>query len=95
MLTSGRIGDRIGRRRLLVVGVGVFVAASVLAALAPTPGLLIGARMLQGVGGAAIFPATLSLINATFTGRERGVAFAVWGSTIGGMPPSARCSAGG
>ena len=85
LLTSGRIGDRIGRRRLLVVGIGVCVAASVLAALAPTPGLLIAARMLQGVGGAAIFPATLSLINATFTGRERGVAFAVWGSTIGGM----------
>lgn len=85
LLTAGRIGDRVGRRRVLLVGIGIFVAASVLAALAPTPGLLITARMLQGVGGAAIFPATLSLISATFVGRERGVAFAVWGSTIGGM----------
>lgn len=85
LLTTGRIGDRIGRRRVLVAGIAVFVAASVLAALAATPGLLIAARMLQGVGGAAIFPATLSLINATFVDRERGVAFAVWGSTIGGM----------
>ncbi len=85
LLSAGRIGDRIGRRRMLVAGIAVFVAASVLAALAPTPELLITARVLQGVGGAAIFPATLSLINAGFTGRERGIAFAVWGSTIGGM----------
>lgn len=85
LLTAGRIGDRVGRRRMLVIGIGVFVAASVLAALAPTPGLLIAARVLQGLGGAAIFPATLSLVNAGFTGRERGIAFAVWGSTIGGM----------
>lgn len=85
LLSAGRIGDRVGRRRVLVVGIGVFVGASVLAALAPTPELLIAARMLQGVGGAAIFPATLSLINATFVGRERGIAFAIWGSTIGGM----------
>jgi EmrB/QacA subfamily drug resistance transporter len=85
LLSAGRIGDRIGRRRTLVAGIAVFVAASVLAALAPTPELLIAARVLQGVGGAAIFPATLSLINAGFTGRERGIAFAVWGSTIGGM----------
>jgi EmrB/QacA subfamily drug resistance transporter len=85
LLTSGRIGDRIGRRRMLVLGIGVFVGASVLAALAPSAELLIAARVLQGVGCSAIFPATLSLINATFTGRERGIAFAVWGSTIGGM----------
>ncbi len=85
LLSAGRIGDRIGRRRMLVIGIAVFVAASVLAALAPSPELLIAARVLQGVGGAAIFPATLSLINAGFTGRERGIAFAVWGSTIGGM----------
>lgn len=85
LLSAGRIGDRIGRRRVLVIGIGVFVGASVLAALAPTPELLIAARMLQGVGGSAIFPATLSLINTMFTGRERGIAFAIWGSTIGGM----------
>ncbi|HEY4152013.1 MAG TPA: MFS transporter, partial [Pseudolysinimonas sp.] len=47
--------------------------------------LLIGARVIQGIGGAMLLPTTLSLINATFRGRERGIAFAVWGSTIGGM----------
>ena len=85
LLTWGRVADRVGRRRMLVVGVVVFVVASVLAALAPTGWALVAARLLQGVGGAMIFPCTLSLINATFTGRERGTAFAVWGSTIGGV----------
>jgi EmrB/QacA subfamily drug resistance transporter len=85
LLTWGRVADRVGRRRMLVIGVIVFVVASVLAALAPNGWTLVLARLVQGVGGAMIFPCTLSLINATFTGRERGTAFAVWGSTIGGV----------
>ena len=56
-----------------------------MAALAPTGEFLIFSRVIQGIGGAMILPTTLSLINATFRGRERGIAFAVWGSTIGGM----------
>ncbi len=85
LLMFGTLADRFGRRRILVTGVVVFAAASVLAALAPSGELLIGSRVLQGVGGAMVLPTTLSLINANFRGRERGIAFAVWGSTIGGM----------
>lgn len=85
LLVFGDLADRFGRRRMLLLGVVIFAVASIGAALAPTGGLLILARLCQGVGGAMILPTTLSLINATFTGRERGIAFAVWGSTIGGM----------
>lgn len=85
LITVGRAGDLFGRRRLLLVGIVIFVAASVLAALAGTGTMLLLARLLQGVGGAMILPSTLSTVNAMFTGRERGIAFAIWGSTIGGM----------
>ncbi len=85
LLIWGTVADRIGRRRMLLIGVGVFVVASVLAAVVDSGSALIGARIIQGFGGAMILPTTLSLINAGFTGRDRGIAFAVWGSTIGGM----------
>lgn len=85
LLLFGSLADRIGRRRLLLIGVALFAGASVLASFAPTGDLLILARLIQGVGGAMMLPTTLSLLNATFQGRERGIAFAVWGSTIGGM----------
>lgn len=85
LLVWGIVADRVGRRRMLLLGVLVFVAASLLAAVAGSGGALIGARIVQGVGGAMILPTTLSLINAGFTGRERGIAFAIWGSTIGGV----------
>jgi len=85
LLVFGTLADRFGRRRILLVGVVIFGLASVVAATAPTGDLLILSRVVQGVGGAMILPATLSLINSTFRGRERGIAFAVWGSTIGGM----------
>jgi EmrB/QacA subfamily drug resistance transporter len=85
LITTGRLGDRFGRRRLLIVGIVIFGAGSLLAALATGAPTLLAARLVQGVGGAAILPATLSTVNALFTGRERGIAFAIWGSTIGGM----------
>ncbi|WP_111718684.1 MFS transporter [Homoserinimonas sp. OAct 916] len=85
LLVFGTIADRYGRRRILLVGVVIFAAASVFAALAQSGDLLIGARIIQGIGGAMVLPTTLSLINTTFRGKERGIAFAVWGSTIGGM----------
>ncbi|MCZ4067400.1 DHA2 family efflux MFS transporter permease subunit [Microbacterium sp. H37-C3] len=85
LLVFGSVADRVGRRRMLLTGVVVFALASVGAALASSGDLLILARFVQGVGGAMILPTTLSLLNATFRGRERGIAFAVWGSTIGGM----------
>lgn len=84
LLIAGRLGDRVGRRRLLIGGVGVFVLASVLAALSSSGGALIAARLLQGVGGAAILPSTLSSVNATFRGRERAAAFGVWGAVMAG-----------
>jgi EmrB/QacA subfamily drug resistance transporter len=85
LITLGRIGDIFGRRRLLIIGILIFGLASVLAAISYSGNTLIAARLLQGVGGAMILPATLSTVNALFTGRERGIAFAIWGSTIGGM----------
>ncbi len=83
LLVAGRIADTVGARRVFLAGVAVFTAASVLAALAPTGDLLVASRFIQGAGGAAILPTSLSLINSTFRGRERGQAFAIWGSTIG------------
>lgn len=85
LMVWGAMSDRLGRRRVLLNGLLVFVVASILCAFAPTGGWLIAARALQGVGGSMILPTTLALLNATFRGRERGIAFAVWGSTIGSM----------
>ncbi|MET0783451.1 MAG: MFS transporter [Leifsonia flava] len=85
LLVFGTLADQWGRRRMLIIGISIFALASIMAALAPTGEFLIFSRVIQGIGGAMILPTTLSLINATFRGRERGIAFAVWGSTIGGM----------
>ena len=85
LLIWGSLADRIGRRRLLLIGIVIFVLASVWAGSADSASSLILSRVVQGVGGAMVLPTTLSLVNATFQGRERGIAFAVWGSTIGGM----------
>ena len=85
LLTAGRIGDLWGRRRMLLIGMVVFLVASVIAGTVSDGGALIAARVLQGSGAALILPATLSTLNAVFTGRQRAIAFAVWGSTIGGM----------
>lgn len=85
LLTLGRLGDRVGRRRIFLIGIGIFALASLLAAVSQSGGALIAARVLQGVGGAAILPSTLSSVNALFRGRERAIAFGVWGSVIGGM----------
>jgi EmrB/QacA subfamily drug resistance transporter len=85
LLVFGTLADRYGRRKMLIIGVTIFALASILAAFSQTGDLLIGSRVIQGIGGAMVLPTTLSIINATFRGRERGIAFAVWGSTIGGM----------
>ncbi|MFD9129114.1 MFS transporter [Kitasatospora sp. NPDC059571] len=84
LLLAGRTADRVGRRKVFLTGTAVFVAASAVAATAAGGPMLIGGRLLQGLGGAMILPTSLSLINATFRGRERAQAFAIWGSTIGG-----------
>ncbi len=85
LLTSGRLGDRFGRRRLFMIGVLLFMAGSIFAALSQDAAGLILSRVLQGVGGAAVLPATLSSVNSTFFGKDRTTAFAIWGAVISGM----------
>lgn len=85
LLTSGRLGDRLGRRKLFMVGVVLFMAGSIFAALSHDATGLILSRVLQGVGGAAVLPATLSSVNSTFFGKDRTTAFAIWGAVISGM----------
>jgi EmrB/QacA subfamily drug resistance transporter len=85
LLVFGRLADRFGRRRLFALGVVVFAVSSVLAALAPSGDLLIAARAVQGIGGAMMVPTSLSILNAEFRGRDRALAFGIWGATIGGM----------
>src|SRR4051794_9878536 len=83
-LTMGTLADRFGRRRLFVMGVGLFTLASLLCGLATSATFLHLARGLQGIGGAAMFATSLALIAQEFQGRERGTAIAAWGATIGG-----------
>ena len=84
LLTFGRLGDRFGRRRLMIAGVAIFMLGSILAAMATTGDLLIASRAVQGVGGALILPSTLSTVNATFRGRDRAAAFGIWGAVMSG-----------
>ena len=83
LLTAGSLGDRMGRKLVFAVGLGLFVAASLLCGLATTPTFLNLARALQGVGGAVMFAQSLALIAEDFHGRERGTAFGIWGATLG------------
>lgn len=84
LLTTGRLADRWGRRRLFLVGIVVFVAGSALAATSNTENALLTARVVQGIGAAMIMPSTLSTVNATFRGKYRAAAFGVWGAVISG-----------
>jgi EmrB/QacA subfamily drug resistance transporter len=78
LLVGGKLADMFGRRRVFVVGLGIFTASSLACALAPNPQFLIGARVVQGIGAALMSPATLSIISATFPPRERGQAIGIW-----------------
>jgi MFS transporter, DHA2 family, multidrug resistance protein len=79
LVTMGTLGDRIGRRKLLMIGASTFALASVLAAYSPTAGMLIVARALLGVAGATLMPSTLALISNMFVDRQqRGLAIGVW-----------------
>jgi DHA2 family multidrug resistance protein-like MFS transporter len=85
LLTMGSIGDRIGRRRLLLLGAATFSAASLVAAYSTSAGMLIGARALLGIGGATLMPSTLALIRNLFHDeRDRGKAIAVWSAVMSG-----------
>ncbi|GAA0932197.1 MFS transporter [Nonomuraea longicatena] len=90
LVTMGTLGDRVGRRRLLLIGAAAFGAASVVAAYSTSPGMLIAARALLGLAGATLAPSTLALISGMFAdARQRALAFAIWlaafmgGATLG------------
>ncbi|MRH86956.1 MFS transporter [Nocardia sp. SYP-A9097] len=85
LITSGRLGDRLGRRRMFALGVLIFLAGSVLAASATSAWPLLWGRIVQGIGAAGVMPGTLATMNAIFRGRDRIIAFAVWGSVISGV----------
>ena len=84
ILLGGSLGDRFGRRRTFLVGVVWFALASALCGLAPSVEVLVGARALQGVGGALLTPGSLALISASFHGRDRAAAIGAW-SGLGGI----------
>lgn len=83
LVTMGTLGDRIGRRKLLMIGTAAFAVASLLAAYSTTPEMLIAARALLGVAGATLGPSTLALIGTLFTDpKQQATAFGIWGSTF-------------
>ena len=84
LLTGAALGDRFGRRRMFVAGIGIFTAGSAAAALAPSIQLLIAARAFQGVGGAIITPLTLTILTDAVPAEKRGMALGAW-SGIGGL----------
>lgn len=83
LITFGFAGDRVGRKKMFMLGTSIFVLASLISATAPNGSILIFGRAVQGIGGAMILPATLATINVLFVGKDRAIAFAIWGSTIG------------
>jgi EmrB/QacA subfamily drug resistance transporter len=84
LLTAGTVADRIGRRRVFLVGLAVFTIASALCGLAGTPLVLNLARGLQGIGGSMMFATSLALLASAYQGGDRGTAIGIWGATIGG-----------
>jgi EmrB/QacA subfamily drug resistance transporter len=78
LITGGKLGDLYGRKLIFIVGIGIFTLSSLACGLAPNAGVLIGARMVQGIGAALMNPASLSIITATFPPRERGQAIGIW-----------------
>ncbi len=96
LLTAGAISDRRGARNTFLAGLAIFTLTSLLCGLAPSLAVLVGARALQGIGGALILPASLSLISRAFAhGAERSRALAIWGAVGGGIALSAGPVVGG
>ena len=84
IITAAALGDRLGRRRMYVVGLLLFTAASAACALAPSTGLLIAARAIQGLGAALITPLSLTILASAFPAERRGTIVGIWGA-IGGL----------
>jgi MFS family permease len=83
LITWGKLGDQYGRRNIFILGTLVFMIGSTGTGFAPSIGSAVFFRAVQGMGGAMLSPSTLSIISGTFKGRERGIAFGVWGATAG------------
>jgi EmrB/QacA subfamily drug resistance transporter len=94
LLTGAALGDRFGRRRMFIIGLGLFTGASAAAALAPSMDVLIAARAVQGIGGAIVTPLTLTLLSAAFPSERRGIALGAW-SGIAGLAVAAGPLVGG
>lgn len=83
VLGAGSIADRVGHRRAYAVGLVAFALASLACGLAPNPAVLIAARVVQGVGAAAMLATTFALLNSAYSGRDRGTAYGMWGAVSG------------
>jgi EmrB/QacA subfamily drug resistance transporter len=83
LITTSRIGDIIGQRRMFAAGMALFIIASAACGLAQTPFQLVAARVIQGVGGAMLSPQTLTILTSIFPANKRGAAFGVWGAVAG------------
>ena len=83
LLLAGALGDRFGRRKILIFGMGIFVAASIAVAFSPDANFMIVGRGLQGLGGALVIPQTLSILTAVFPREERGRAIGIWAGAMG------------
>ncbi len=83
LLVAGRLGDRYGPKNMYLVGLAVFTAASLWCGLSDSIGMLVAARVVQGVGAALLTPQTMTVITRTFPAHRRGVAMSVWGATAG------------
>ena len=84
LLPLGAVGDRLGRKPMLIAGLGVFGVASVVAGLAPSAEVMLAARVAAGLGAAMIMPITLAVITSTFPEEQRGKAIGVWTGVAGG-----------
>lgn len=84
LFTWGVLGDRIGRKRVLIIGLTIFALASLIAAFSVNAGMLIGMRAVMGIGGAAVLPTTLAIITVVFPPHERGKAIGAWAGAVGG-----------
>jgi EmrB/QacA subfamily drug resistance transporter len=83
LLTAAALGDRLGRRAVFAAGLGIFTVSSAAAAMAPSTEALIAARAVQGLGGAAIMPLSLTLLSDAFAGEKRGLALGIWSGVSG------------
>ncbi|MEV0389366.1 MFS transporter [Nonomuraea sp. NPDC050643] len=83
MMAAGSISDLLGQRRVFVAGLVIFAVASLACGMAPDTGVLIAARGVQGLGAAAMYATNAALLGSTYTGRDRSVAFGVWGAANG------------